>query len=108
MKNYIRALKNYGKETVQVIKKDIRYKNLIKTGDLLGSIDFRLVERGDNIEIEFIMISYGKYVDEGTIYIRAREFFKENIKSQFEKWTPEFNKAIDTDINEELNSLFKK
>jgi hypothetical protein len=107
MKNYIRALKNYGKETVQVIKKDIRYQNLIKTGKLYGSIDFRLVERGDNIEVDFYMIDYGKFLDEGTRYIKAREFFKTNIQEQFIKWTPEFNKAIDKDVTEELKNMFK-
>ena len=33
----------FGRETVDVIKKDIRYKNAIRTGKLLGSIEYQLL-----------------------------------------------------------------
>ena len=39
MKNLKRALEKFGKETTQLIRRDIRYKKLVKTGKLVGSIE---------------------------------------------------------------------
>ncbi len=97
----------FGRDTVQVIKKDIRYKNAIKTGKLLGSIDYQLYERNGKIEVDFFMVDYGKYVDEGTKYIKARKFFNDNINKQYKKWEDDISDAYSKDIDEELKNIFK-
>jgi hypothetical protein len=105
--NLKKTMHQFGRETVDVIKKDIRYKNAIKTGKLLGSIEYQLKERSGNVEVDFFMVEYGKYVDEGTIYIKARNFFKENIDKQYKKWEKEISDAVSKDIDEELKNIFK-
>jgi len=105
--NLKKTMHQFGRETVDVIKKDIRYKNAIKTGKLLGSITYQLYERSGNIEVDFFMVDYGKYVDEGTQYIKARHFFKENIDKQYKKWQQEISDAVSKDIDEELKNIFK-
>ena len=88
------TMHQFGRDTVDVIKQDIRYKKLIRTGDLLGSITYQLYERNGDIEVDFFMISYGKYVDEGTKYIKARDFFKDNINKQVIKWQQDIQKIF--------------
>lgn len=105
--NLKKTMHQFGRETVDVIKKDIRYKNAIRTGKLLGSITYQLYERSGNIEVDFFMVDYGKFVDEGTRYIKAREFFKENINKQFKKWEKEISDAVSKDIDDELKNIFK-
>lgn len=107
LRNLKSAMHQFGRETVEVIKKDIRYKDLIKTGKLLGSITYQLYERNDVIEVDFFMIDYGKYVDEGTRYIKAREFFNQNIEKQYEKWTQYFLDALSKDSMEEIENILK-
>jgi hypothetical protein len=98
MKNLKRALEKFGKETTQLIRRDIRYKKLVKTGKLVGSIDFKIITRNDRYEIEFIMVEYGKFLDEGTRYIKAQRFFKDNIDKQLEKYETEFLDAMAKDL----------
>jgi hypothetical protein len=105
--NLRREMDRFGRETVEIIKRDIRYKNAIQTGRLLGSISYKLYERNDTIEIDFFMIDYGKYVDEGTRYIKARNFFKENINQQYEKWKDDFAQALSKDAEEEIKNILK-
>jgi hypothetical protein len=105
--NLRREMDRFGRETVEIIKRDIRYKNAIQTGRLLGSISYKLYERNDTIEIDFFMIDYGKYVDEGTRYIKARNFFKENINQQYEKWKDDFAQALSKDAEEEIRNILK-
>lgn len=105
--NLKRTMHQFGRDTVDVIKKDIRYKNAIRTGKLLGSITYQLYERNGDIEVDFFMVDYGKYVDEGTIYIKAINFFKENIDKQYKKWQKDISDAFEKDIDEELKNIFK-
>jgi len=105
--NLKRTMHQFGRETVDLIKKDIRYKNAIRTGDLLGSITYQLYERNGSIEIDFFMIDYGKYVDEGTRYIKARHFFKQNIEDQYKKWQDEFADALSKDAMVEIENILK-
>lgn len=97
----------FGRDTVEVIKKDIRYKDLIKTGKLLGSITYQLYDRGDNIEVDFFMINYGKFTDEGTRYIKARKFFNYNIEKQYEKWNDAILDALGKDGMEEIENILR-
>lgn len=105
--NLKRTMHQFGRETVDVIKKDIQYKNAIRTGKLLGSITYQLYERSGTIEIDFFMVDYGKYVDEGTIYIKARRFFKDNIEKQYTKWQDDFADALSKDAMAEIENILK-
>ena len=98
MKNLKRTLEKFGKETTQLIRRDIRYKKLVKTGKLVGSIDFKIITRNDRYEIEFIMVEYGKFLDQGTRYIKAQKFFRENIDNQLKKWETDFLDAMAKDL----------
>jgi len=98
MKNLKRTLEKFGKETTQLIRRDIRYKKLVKTGKLVGSIDFKVVNRNNSYEIEFFMVEYGKFLDEGTRYIKAQNFFKDNIDDQLKKWQNDFLDAMAKDL----------
>ena len=102
------TLHQYGRETVDVIKKDIRYKKAIDTGKLLGSITYQIYDKGDGFEIDFFMVDYGKYVDEGTIYIKAREFFIRNIELQYKKWENKIANSALEDAVDELTESLKK
>jgi hypothetical protein len=93
---------------VEVIKKDIRYKKAIETGRLLGSITYQIYNKGNGFEIDFFMIDYGKYVDEGTRYIKAREFFIRNIDLQFKKWENKIADALLEDAADDLAESLKK
>jgi len=98
MKNLKRTLEKFGKETTQLIRRDIRYKKLVKTGKLVGSIDFKVVNKNKSYEVEFYMVEYGKFLDEGTRYIKAQKFFKENIDDQLKKWETDFLDAMAKDL----------
>jgi len=98
----------FGRDTVEVIKKDIRYKKAIDTGRLLGSITYQVSNRGNGFQIDFFMVDYGKYVDEGTIYIKAREFYKRNIQLQYKKWSDKITEAVSKDAVDDLTESLKK
>lgn len=98
----------FGRDTVEVIKKDIRYKKAIDTGRLLGSITYQVFDKGNGFEIDFFMVDYGKYVDEGTRYIKAREFFIRNIDLQFKKWEKKISEAVSKDSVDDLTESLKK
>jgi hypothetical protein len=101
------TLNLFGKETVEVIKKDIRYKKLIETGKLLGSITYQVVSNSNGFEIDFFMIEYGKFVDEGTRYIKARGFFKDNIDKQYKKWEQNILDALAKDSMADIENILK-
>jgi len=98
----------FGRDTVEVIKKDIRYKKAIDTGRLLGSITYQVSNRGNGFQIDFFMVDYGKYVDEGTRYIKAREFFIRNIDLQYKKWSDKITEAVSKDAVDDLTESLKK
>jgi len=106
--NLKKVLNDYGNDTVKVIKEDIRFKKLIRTGTLLGSITFKLVKKNDGFGVEFFMVEYGKFVDQGTVYIKAQKFFKDNIKKQYSKWEQRINDAVALDFKDEVKKTFSK
>jgi hypothetical protein len=98
----------FGRDTIEVIKKDIRYKKAIDTGRLLGSITYQIYDGRNGLQIDFFMVDYGKYVDEGTRYIKAREFFKRNIDLQYKKWSDKIAEAVSKDAVVDLTESLKK
>jgi hypothetical protein len=93
-----KLLNEFGRETVDAIVSDIVRKDVIKTGVLKNSIDYDIFNDGDTIRIQFKMVEYGKYVDEGTRYIEPREFFNKVI----ERKTNEFSKDLEDEIEKEF------
>lgn len=98
MSHYIDLLIKIGEETRDIIVADIERQHLIKTGTLRDSIDFNI--QGN--ELHFTMVDYGKFLDEGTIYISPREFFTKHIEEQLEKYHDELEEALANDLYDEL------
>lgn len=76
-----RRLENFGTRTTDSIRKKIKKTDTIDTGALLKSIDFDITKKG----VEFSMLDYGQYTDEGTSKIKPRKFFNEVIEKQSEE-----------------------
>jgi hypothetical protein len=73
--NINKSLKKFAIDTKREIENDIIRKNVIDTGDLLRSIKYLQV----GSFISFSMLDYGKFVDEGTDFIKPRKFFNDVI-----------------------------
>lgn len=91
-------INEFGSDTVDAIVNEIIKKDVIKTGALKASIDYDIIRNDDDITIQFKMLNYGKFVDEGTVYIKAREFFQKVI----EKQTQRFSKDLEDEIADEF------
>jgi len=79
----IRAfLKDWANNTKRKIKNRILAVDAIDTGRLLDSIDWNMDFDGDEAKITFEMVEYGKFVDEGTVYISPRKFFNDIIEKE--------------------------
>ena len=99
-KDLEKLLNDFGRDTVDAIVNEIVKKDVIKTGALKASIDYDIVNDGETIKIQFKMLDYGKFVDEGAKYIKAREFFNEVIERKI-------NDLVN-DLEEELVDEFYK
>jgi hypothetical protein len=70
----------------KLIQDDIRKKNLIKTGDLIRSIDASFKEDGDEIKIQIGAIYYYTFLDDGTKYIKSFNITEDVLDStEFEE-----------------------
>lgn len=101
MKNF---LSDFGLLTKKKIVDKIIQVNAIRTGDLKRSISYNVNKKGDSYEIEFSMIDYGQYVDQGTKYIEPREFFVKIIEETISK---AFDEVMDEALEKELEKIFK-
>jgi len=93
-------LDKFGRDTVDKIVDKINSVGAVRTGALRDSIDFRVNERGGEYTIEFEMIDYGKYVDEGTRYIEPREFFVKVIEEEAERY---LESIIEKELEEKIS-----
>ncbi len=80
-----RRFETFGDLTKNAIEKKIKKTKTIDTGALLKSIDYKITKKG----VEFSMLDYGKFTDEGTKYIRPREFFNKVIEEETEDNLPD-------------------
>lgn len=81
MKKVIKkVMEDWAENTVDDIVNKIVKEGAVDTGQLRDSIDYDIRENNDKITISFEMVEYGKFVDEGTKYIRPREFFNKVIE----------------------------
>ena len=103
--NMDKFLKGFGEGTKKKIIAKIIKEKAIKTGNLKNSISYNVKKAGGSYVIEFSMIDYGHYVDEGTRYIRPREFFDKVITDTIDDL---FDKVMDEALELELEKIFKQ
>ena len=84
--DFRKELTRFADDIVDNIVSEIERVGAIRTGTLKNSIDYNIFIDSDGINIEFSMIEYGKFVDEGTIYIKAREFFTKIIERDSDRY----------------------
>lgn len=65
----------------KLVQKDIREKNLIKTGDLIRSIDVEFKDEKDKVVFTIGAIFYYTFLDDGTTHIRSRNITKDVTES---------------------------
>jgi hypothetical protein len=99
--NFGKGLSKFGRVTANEIKNDIIRKNVIDTGALLRSINFFQVGN----YLEFSMLDYGKFTDEGTIYIRPREYFIKTINNMADKFLED---ALLADVELTIERVFQE
>jgi len=97
-------LKGFGEGTKKEIIKKIIKVGAIRTGNLKNSIAYNVKKSGGSYVIEFSMIDYGNYVDEGTKYIEPREFFNQVIEDYIDKV---FDEVMDAALEKELEKIFR-
>jgi len=102
MKEIEKLLIKFGEDTVNEIISEIIRKDVIKTGALKNSIDYELIETSDGLEIRFKMLEYGKFVDEGTIYIKPREFFQKVIERESQRMLEDLEDEIEKEFYKSL------
>lgn len=66
----------------RLIQQDIRDKNLIKSGDLIKSIDASFKEERGKITLSIGAIYYYTFLDDGTRYIKARNITNDVMESR--------------------------
>lgn len=96
------ALIDYGQDTVDKIRQRIIDTETIDTGQLLNSINFTVTPNANSFVIDFSMMEYGRYTDEGTVYINARKFFADVIDDNFKLWEDRILSAAQDDVYDEL------
>jgi hypothetical protein len=70
-------------EYSDIIKEEIESRiiaeDAIDTGLMLSTVDYDLNGAANSYNLTFHIQDYGKFVDEGTVYITPREFYKKTI-----------------------------
>jgi hypothetical protein len=103
--NMDKFLKGFGEGTKKEIIKKIIKVGAIRTGNLKNSIAYNVKKTGSDYVIEFSMIDYGHYVDEGSRYIiEPREFFNKVIEDHIDKV---FDEVMDAALEKELEKIFR-
>lgn len=93
-------LERFGKEVTTLIEEKIIDTKTIDTGDLLRSVSYRVDP--ETVKLDFSMLEYGTYTDEGTKYIKARKFFKQTIQDNLPDLRDNIAKIIASSIVEEV------
>lgn len=93
------VLDRFGRDTVDKIVDKINAVGAVRTGMLRDSIDFKVEYRDGEYSINFEMVDYGKFVDEGTRYIEPREFFVKVIEDEAERF---LESIVEKEIEEQV------
>ena len=75
-------LNKASKQFRKLVQKDIRSKNLIKSGDLVKSIEAKFTSKGGEIFISIGAIFYYTYLDDGTKNIKSFDITEDVLDSQ--------------------------
>lgn len=65
----------------KIIASEIQKQNLIKTGDLLKSIDAQFVVKGKDLKVKIGAMYYYTFLDNGTKHIKSRDITKNVVNS---------------------------
>ena len=91
---------DWAEKTKDDIVDKIIKEGAVDTGQLRDSIDYEIKEKTDIYSVKFEMVEYGIFVDEGTKYIRPREFFNKIIEKN--------EKDLINEIEEDLGDFIEK
>lgn len=58
-------LNKYGVEMTKEMKTRLKGENKLDTKKLYNSIEYKILETNDSVELQFLMEEYGEYVDQG-------------------------------------------
>jgi hypothetical protein len=94
-----KSLQLYGRTVQSRIENKIVETDTIDTGDLLRSIKYYQIGN----YIQFSMLDYGKFTDEGTIRIKPRKFFNEVIDDSADL----LEQMIFRDLELEIDRVFE-
>jgi hypothetical protein len=89
--NTYKLMNTYGNSVVNEMKTRIKGLDKIATGELFNSLDYKIVETKDDIELYFIMADYGYYVDKGT---KPSKYYKMKRKRKKSGKTSPFIQAL--------------
>jgi len=82
-------VKEFAEDVRDEIQSRIISENAIDTGRLFRTVDYDLTGGANKFKIDFDMMYYGKWVDEGTDNITPRDFYKQTIikmANRFERY----------------------
>lgn len=82
MAKFNEYVKDFADDTTRKVLDKIIEVDAIDTGRLFESVDARIGGAARSYTLNMNMVEYGKFVDEGTIKITPREFFKNIILEQ--------------------------
>jgi len=91
---------DWAEKTKDDIVDKIIKEGAVDTGQLRDSIDYDIKEKSGLYSVKFEMVEYGQFVDEGTKYIRPREFFNKVIERNEED--------LINDIEDDLGDFIEK
>jgi hypothetical protein len=70
-------LKEFGKDYVKNLWRELRREGKDASGALLNSLDYRIVEDAKQIKLEILANDYLKHVDEDGIYVEYETYLEE-------------------------------
>jgi hypothetical protein len=95
---FAELLRRWAESVKGEIKQQIIATDTIKTGNLLRSADY--TQQGERIQ--FSMLDYGVFTDEGTRNIAPRYFFDAIIRAR----TIDLERQVDRELEEQIDRVF--
>lgn len=93
-------LNNFGETVSGLIREEIVSTKTVDTGDLLRSVSYKVDP--ETLKLDFSMLEYGIYTDEGTQYIKARKFFTQTIRDKLPTLGDNIAKIIASSVVEDV------
>lgn len=105
--NVDKILPLMGDEITEAIKSAIKRKGAYKTGTLYNSIASTVKPITTGEEINVKMVEYGRYVNDGTKYIKARKFIELGLEQTKEEVFEQIAIAAAQDIADHIDVTYK-